>query len=252
LRTGAPEILTILLALAASTAGAAGACTSLTLATGHWRACFETPTPRYGHDVIGGPEWAALSLTGPDGTARRVELPADRVFEDMAPRLADLFATGRPEVVVVQSGVADGAQLAVYAPDRGGLAKIAATPAIGRPFRWLAPAGIGDLDGDGAPEIALVVMPHLAGRLEVWGVAAGGLTREAAASGFSNHRIGEPRIAGGLRDCGAGPEIVLADLAWRRVMAVRHGPGGLAARAVAQGAGPDMLEQALACAEGTR
>lgn len=250
MRSAGAAVLGLVAALAAM-ASADSACSVIRLDADApvWRACFEEPTRRYGHDVIGGPEWAALTLTGPGTPMLRARLPETRVFEDMAPRLVHLFGTGRPSVVVVESGVSEGAQLAIYAPERARLVKIAATPAIGHAFRWLAPAGIGDLDGDGAPEIALVAMPHLVGQLEIWGFAAGGLTREAQARGFSNHRIGDPRIVGGVRDCGGGPEIVLPDFGWRRVMAVRHAADGLAAREVAD---IDALADALACTDATR
>lgn len=54
--------------------------------------------------------------------------------------------------------------------------------------------------------------------------------------GLTNHRIGEDVISGGLRDCGQGPELVLASSDWTRLMRVRAGvvqdigplpPGGL-------------------------
>ncbi len=41
--------------------------------------------------------------------------------------------------------------------------------------------------------------------------------------GLTNHRIGEAFISGGLRDCGAGAELVLASADWSRVMLVQDG-----------------------------
>jgi len=182
------------------------------------RVCFEGPTARYGHGVLGEtPEWSRLSVVG--GPA--VELPADRVFEDVAPRIVDVGGDGTPEVAVVESSAAGGAQLAVYGVDRGALRKVAATPEIGRRYRWLAPAAWRDLDGDGAVDFVYVDRPHLAGVLRVWSFAAGGLYEVDAVEGFSNHRIGDATIASAVRDCGEGPEIVLPDFGWTGLRAVR-------------------------------
>ena len=176
-----------------------------------------------------------------------VDLPADRVFEDLAPRLVDVGGDGSLEVVVVESDAARGAQLAVYGLDRGALLKTAATPEIGARFRWLAPAAIADLDGDGAVDIAYVDRPHRDGILRVWTFAPGGLTEVAAARGFSNHRFGEDAILSGLRECGGRPEIVLPDFGWTRLVAVRLDGGRLVARPAGRAATPEALAAALAC-----
>ena len=185
--------------LASLPATADEACASLDGA----RACFTEPTTRYAHGVLGDAvEWGALSLELPDGRSAITRLPDDRVFEDLVPRLSDLNGSGAPEIIVVESSQSGGARLAIYGYDRGALRTIAATPEIGKRNRWLAPAGIGDLTGDGQLDIAYVETPHLAGVLRIWTFAPGGLTQIAAASGLSNHRIGEDFISGGLRDCG--------------------------------------------------
>jgi hypothetical protein len=74
----------------------------------------------------------------------------------------------------------------------------------------------------------------------------GRLTEVAAAPGFTNHRIGERDIAGGIRDCGAGPEMVVADGDWRNVMAVRF-DGRLGARPVRAHSGRESFAAAMAC-----
>lgn len=212
-------------------------------------ACFAEPVERYGHAVLGAtPEWGRLTLTSPDGTTAEAVLPRTRIFEDIAPRLHDIGADGTLEVIVVESDTRLGAQLAVYGLDRGRLVKIAATPEIGRRFRWLAPVGIGDLDGDGVTDIAVVERPHLDGTLRVWTFAPGGLTVVAQARGFSNHRTGEDDITSGLRACPGEPvEMVLPDLRWTRLIAVRLVGDRLEGRDL--GPRPDRaaLEAALAC-----
>ncbi|APX90997.1 hypothetical protein BV394_05925 [Brevirhabdus pacifica] len=180
---------------------------------------YEEPTTRYTHGILGDDEeWGALVLEMSDGTARRIRLPQERVFEDVAPRLADLDGDGAPEVIVVETEVTLGAQLAVY----GAEGKIAATPHIGRSNRWLSPIGAADLDGDGHVEIAYVDRPHLAKIVMIWRYQHQALTRVAIREDFTNHRIGDAEIWGGIRQCGdQPPEMIVADAGWRNLHALR-------------------------------
>lgn len=187
-------------------------------AEGVTSARYDAPTDRYAHGVLGDAiEWGALVMRTDAGRTLRITLPETRVFEDTAPRLADVDGDGDNEVLVVESDLALGARLSVYDP-RG---LLSVSDFIGRANRWLAPVGAADLDGDGTVEIAWVDRPHLAKTLRVFAYAPGALVPEGDLPGVTNHRIGETDIAGGLRDCGRGPEMVVADADWRRVLAVR-------------------------------
>ncbi len=234
----------ILAALAPGPAAAEGPCAERDGA----RACFADPTGRYPHGVLGDAiEWGALTLTLSDGRSATLTLPENRVFEDVEPRLADLDGVAPPEIVVVESSLDGGASLSIYTFDRGALRPYSRTADIGRPNRWLAPVGIADLTGDGQLDIAYVETPHLAGVLRVWGFAPGGLTQVAAARGFSNHRIGEDFISGGIRVCDGRTEMITADLGWTRVLASRVENGAIVARDLGPGAGPGEFEAAMAC-----
>lgn len=224
------------------------------------KACLIEPTGRYGHNVLGpNSEWSRLSLElGGDGKAAsgisiaEIELPTDRVFEDVAPRLVDLDGDTRPEIVIVEASRGQGAEIVVYghrsAGDHGAaLRKIAATLPIGRGFRWRAIAGIADLDGDGRIEIAEVETPHIGGTLRVWSWRDGALVELATLPGFSNHRIGEDFITSIIRDCGDGPEVVLPDFGWRGLYAVRLEAGALGRRALDLPANTVGLARAFAC-----
>ncbi|MHA6346291.1 FG-GAP repeat domain-containing protein [Roseivivax sp. CAU 1761] len=156
----------------------------------------------------------------------RARLPRAMVFEDLAPRLWDVDGDGAPEVVVVETALDRGARLAIWGP--GG--RRAATAFIGRPNRWLAPAGAADLDGDGRVEIAYVDRPHLARILRLVRLEGDRLVEIASRAGLTNHRIGEDAIAGGLRRCGGRPDLVLADAGWRRLMRVGFDGTALTAR----------------------
>ena len=97
---------------------------------------YTDPTDRYPHGVLGdGLEWGALELTLVNGSKRQIELPQDRVFEDLEPRLADIDLDGDLEVVSVESHQLQGARLAIY--DADGL--VAANPYIGHVFAGLHP-----------------------------------------------------------------------------------------------------------------
>jgi len=216
------------------------------------RAEFIEPTERYDHGVLGDAiEWGAMRVTfdacpGCDG-ARQIRqtiirLPESRVFEDLAPRIIhDEF--GLTAIMVVETDLRLGARLAIYSEDR----LYHATPFIGQAHRWLAPIGAADLDGDGVPEIAYVEKPHLSKVLKVWRFTEAGLALVAEKSGLTNHRIGEDYISGGIRDCGAGPEMVTADGNWRYVMATRFDGKRLVSRIVAPFRGRASMDSVLAC-----
>lgn len=173
------------------------------------------PTDRYDHGILGDAvEWGALELHLVGGKRVRIVLPQTRVFEDTAPRLADVDGDGGPEVIVVEASLTAGARLSVY--DVDGL--VAATPFIGRSHRWLSPVGAADLDGDGAVEIAYVDRPHLAKELLIWRFQGGGLVQIARVGGVTNHRIGDDYITGGIRDCDGAPEMVAVSGDWSRIL----------------------------------
>ena len=211
------------------------------------------PTDRYNHDVLGGiPSWAQLGVgalscgacrQGSDGAT--IVLPENLVFEDVAPRLWDVTADGRPEIVVVESDVARGARLAVwtYSDTGADLTRLASTAFIGQRHRWLAPAGVGDFDGDGKTEIAYVDRPHLARELVFVQLDGDNLREVARLPNLTNHQIGNSFISGGTRNCGLGDEVILANADWSRIMAVRMGqaPADLGPY------GKSAMKQALAC-----
>ena len=195
-------------------------------------ASYAEPTPRYQHGVFGETEeWGALAFGLSDDQRMILRLPETRVFEDIAPRLADVDGDGAPEMIVVETDLSLGARLAIY--DEAGF--VAATSFIGQTHRWLAPIGVADLDGDGLIEIAYIDRPHLARLLRVWRFQDGTLVEVAQVERLTNHRLGDPAIGGGLRDCGAGPEMITANARWSRLVASRLVGGRIESRFVAEG-----------------
>lgn len=218
------------------------------------RARLSGPTDRYAHGIMGNiPPWSVLEVqavacgacrNGFEGAA--VALPETLVFEDIAPRLWDVTGDGRPEIVVVESDVRRGARLAVWSySDRGAdLTRLAATPFIGRPQRWLAPLGVADFDGDGRIEIAYNDRPHLAQDLVLVRLEGARLVELARMAGFSGHRIGDSTITSAVRACADGAVLLLPDGDWQRLMALRVVDGAW----VATDMGP-MREGSVATAQ---
>lgn len=211
---------------------------------------YVSPTDVYGHGVVPGGEYAGLEVTLSDGRVL-TNVAQDAVYEDVAPRLVDLDGDGNAEVISVVSYLDRGAAVRIWdevdTSEGTKLKIIAETPPIGTPHRWLGVVGAADLDGDGAVEIAYVDRPHLAKTLRIWRFKAGKLSEIAQLPGVSNHKIGWPFIAGGLRECGAGPEMVLASGDWRRMISAQLRDGQIVTRDLGAYSGPDHLNDALTC-----
>lgn len=207
-------------------------------------AAYAGPTDRYAHGVLGDAiEHDTLVLTFADATTQSFTLPRSSVFEDTAPRLSDLDQDGAPEVIVVEADATLGARLAIYTSD----GFLTATPYIGTRFRWLAPLGAADLDGDGLMELAYIDRPHLAKTLRIWRFEADELTEIASRPGLTNHRIGERDIAGGIRTCAGVPEMIVADAGWRTLLAIRFERGALVTRTLSEDTSRSAFAKAMVC-----
>ncbi|MFK7743551.1 MAG: FG-GAP repeat domain-containing protein [Roseobacter sp.] len=209
-------------------------------------ATYQGPTTRYAHAVLGDAvEYGALAVTLSSGQTRRFKLPVTSVFEDVAPRVIDLDGDGAAEVITVESDQSLGARLAIYGPT--GL--ITATPYIGTRFRWLAPLGAADLDGDGVVELAYVDRPHLAKTLRIWRYQDQTLVPLLSAPGFTNHRIGEADIAGGIRVCDGKAEMILATANWSSLVALQVKDDALTQRVLGSDTTRAAFAKAMVCVE---
>lgn len=154
------------------------------------------PTSRYKHGVLGDElEAAQLRVITRSGKTLSVELEEQRVFEDLEPRIIDMDGDKKDEIIVVESDENYGASLSVFGIKDGLLQRITASEFLGRPYRWLNPAGVGDFDADGSLDIALVATPHIGGILRLYHYNKTGLSLFAEKHDVSTHTIGSTELA---------------------------------------------------------
>jgi len=104
-----------------------------------------------------------------------------------------------------------------------------------------------EVDGDGAVGIAYVDRQHLAKTLRIWRYTSDRFDEIATFRGVTNHKIGEDFISGGLRDCGQGPEMILATADWSDLVALRFDANRMQSDTLGLAATPAGFQQALSC-----
>ena len=189
--------------------------------TGIATAWYDGGTGRYRHGVLGDAvEPSILRVTSiKTGCTHSVELGRPHVFEDIQTRLANIDQQPGDEVITIRSHQDYGAQIAVYQLTDNGLQLLTETPYIGTPNRWLAPVGIADFNNDGDIDIAFIDRPHLMKTLRIWTYREAKLQEIASRRGYSNHRIGEDFISGGIKSCAGKTTMITADASWQRILA---------------------------------
>lgn len=211
-------------------------------------AWYDDATKRYAHGVLGDAiEPSTLMVRDDKGCTHSIILDQEHVFEDLAPRLADIDQDSDPEIITVRSHQNYGAQIAVYKLTEGTLNLLTTTPYIGTSNRWLAPVGIADFNSDGDMDIAFVDRPHLAKTLRVWSYTNGKLQQVANKAGYSNHRIGEAFISGGIKSCDGKTTMITADAYWTRILETTLEGEQLFSRDIGEFNGTDSFNQALQC-----
>ena len=170
------------------------------------------PMQRYPHGILGDtwePVMALLVDLSPPAIRTQILLPEPWVIEGIAPLWADITGDGQREIILTQSSQDTGAQLTVYS-ESGEL--LGTGEAIGQGKRWRHVFAVAPFAGDGVPELADVLTPHIGGPMEFFRWEDGALTLAAQASGVTSHVIGtrnlDMAVAGDFD--GRGRPLVLA------------------------------------------
>lgn len=207
-------------------------------------------TTLYTHGVLGDAIEAHTlyaHIEGDNHCALAITLDQHSVFEDVTPRIADVTGDGNNNVIAIESHINKGASLAIYGIKNQQLTKVASAPHIGKANRWLAPVGIADFNHDGIDDVAYVQTPHIGGILKIWSFKAGEPTLLASKAGFSNHKIGQNFITGGIRNCGANTELVLPNQQWSQTLIASVNGDSIKVRPYAPKVEPNTVEQAINC-----
>lgn len=197
-------------------------------------------TRRYPHTALGstvhaGSVHVLASKAGGGWQEVSYELPLHHVFEDRVPRLVDLNADGRDELLLIESDALRGSFLVVLGLRGKGtpaaplkLVELARGPYAGSTFRWLNPVGVADFDGDGRLDVASVTTPHIGGMLYLYHYRPPKLEPFAKAMDVSNHKMGavEQRLSVTVQQPGKRPTIIVPDMTHRALHALRwEAPG---------------------------
>lgn len=193
------------------------------------------PTARYPHASMGSVVHAGrLQVLSRDGRILQFDLPKQRVFEDLEPRIMDLDGDGKDEIIVIEADADRGAALVSYGlrakAGKTQLQELARSNYLGLPFRWLSPVGFADFDGDGQLDIASVTTPHIGGVLTLYRYAPPRIEAFAKAMDVSNHQMGDPNLQlhAILSLPGQRPTVIVPDMSRRALHALRwvSAPGG--------------------------
>ncbi len=183
-----------------------------------------SPTMRYPHTALGSTTHAGSAhVQLKTGKIVNYELPLNRVFEDLTPRLIDLDQDGRDELVLIESEMLRGSAVVVLGLREGKLVELARSLHTGSTFRWLNIVGAADFDNDGKIDLAAVTTPHIGGTLTLYHYRPPHLLPFAKAMDVSNHKMGatEQQLAVIVQQTGMRPTVIIPDMSLQALHALR-------------------------------
>jgi hypothetical protein len=188
-----------------------------------------SPTLRYPHSALGSPTHAgSVTVQLSSGKTTVYELPINRVFEDLTPRLLDLDKDGKDELILIESEALRGSAVVVLGLRTDKLIELARSPHTGSTFRWLNIVGAADFDGDGKLDIAAVTTPHIGGTLTLYHYRPPLLITYAKAMDVSNHKMGatEQQLAVIVQSPTVRPTVIVPDMSLKALHALRWQANG--------------------------
>ncbi len=205
------------------------------------RAWLGLPTDRCPHTAVGSRTHAAslpvLAATPSDLTQELIyRLPFNRVFEDLAPRLADVDQNGRNEIIVIEADALRGASVVVLGldgpPSGKALKEKARSPPAGSKFRWLNQVDVADYGGNGKQDVAAVITPHIGKELTLDPHRPPQLVPCARAMDISNNLMGSPelQLTVIMQLPGQHPTIIVADMSLKALHVLRWEGSGANAK----------------------
>jgi hypothetical protein len=156
------------------------------------------------------------------------ELPINRVFEDLTPRLVDLDKDGKDELILIESDALRGSSVVVLGLQSDKLVELARSPPTGSTFRWLNIVGAADFDGDGKLDVAAITTPHIGGTLKLYHYRPPQLVAYASTMDVSNHLMGSPeqRLAVIVPLQNVRPTVIVPDMSLKALHALRWQANG--------------------------
>ena len=188
-----------------------------------------SPTVRYPHSALGSATHAgSVSVQLTSNKILVYELPINRVFEDLTPRLLDLDKDGKDELILIESDALRGSAVVVLGIRDGKLVELARSAPTGSTFRWLNIVGAADFDGDGKLDLAAVLTPHIGGTLKLYHYRPPHLVAYASAMDVSNHLMGsaEQQLSVIVQQPKLRPTVIVPDMSLKALHALRWQANG--------------------------